>query len=172
MKSSSILLVVGPFVGSALYSELPAEGGDGAELESADRSFLSAHHLGSLAGRKAGEEAQGDGFSLVVGQRRKRGVDSIEVLPDHRHVLGSRFAGAVEGHRIQVGVFVTCPSEIYDRIPGQPKEPAPEGNAPRLISRKRFQGLYEDKLRQVLRVRRAVDAADNVAVDRQVEMIK
>jgi hypothetical protein len=61
---------------------------------------------------------------------------------------------------------------IDDRIPGQPEEPAPEGNATRLISRQRLQGLDEDELRQVLRVRRALDAAGDEAIDRVVLMIE
>src|SRR3954465_14386103 len=61
---------------------------------------------------------------------------------------------------------------IDDCIPGQPEEPAPEGNAPRLIARKRLQDLDEDVLRQVLRVRRALDAAGDEAVDRLVVVIE
>ena len=55
---------------------------------------------------------------------------------------------------------------------GQPEEPAPEGNTPRLVARRRLQGLDEDQLRQVLRVRRAMDTADDVAVDRRVVVIE
>ena len=43
---------------------------------------------------------------------------------------------------------------------------------PRLVARQGLQGLDEDELRQVLRVRRALDAADDVAVDRTVVVIE
>ena len=69
-------------------------------------------------------------------------------------------------------MIVASPYVIDDRIPGQPEQPAPERDAPRLIARERFQGLDEDELRQVLRVRRAVDAAGDVAIDRQVVMVE
>src|SRR6185369_1830482 len=59
-----------------------------------------------------------------------------------------------------------CSALIDDRVPGQPEQPAPEGNAPRLIARERFQGLDEDELRQVLRVARAADAAGDEPIDR------
>ena len=75
-------------------------------------------------------------------------------------------------HGVQIGVFVASPGEVDNSVPGQPEEPAPEGNAPRFVSRQRFQGLDEDELRQVLRVRRAVDTADDVAVDRKVEVVE
>ena len=75
IRCSSILRVTGRSCVRVLHAELAPEGGDGAELESADRSFLLAHHLGRLAGRQAGEEAQRDGFSLVVGQGRQRDLD-------------------------------------------------------------------------------------------------
>ena len=75
-------------------------------------------------------------------------------------------------HGIQLGVLVSGSDVIDYRIPGQPEEPAPEGNAPRLIARERFQGLDEDVLRQVLRVRRALDAAGDEAIDRLVVMIE
>ena len=64
------------------------------------------------------------------------------------------------------------PDEIDDGIPGQPEEPAPEGHAPRFVARQRLQDLDEDELRQVLRVRRALDAAGDEAIDRLVVMIE
>ena len=58
---------------------------------------------------------------------------------------------------LEVGVVAMGPDMVDHCIPGQPEEPAPEGNAPRFVSRKRFQGLDEDELRQVLRVRRVAE---------------
>ena len=52
--------------------ELAPQRGDRPELEPANRPFLLAHHLRRLAGGQAGEEAQRDGVSLFVGQRRER----------------------------------------------------------------------------------------------------
>ena len=56
-------------------------------------------------------------------------------------------------------------------FPASRKSQPPKG-IPRLVARERFQGLDEDQLRQVLRVRRAMDTADDVAVDRRVVMIE
>jgi hypothetical protein len=64
------------------------------------------------------------------------------------------------------------PHMVDDYVPGQPEEPAPEGDAPRLVARERLQGLDEDKLRQVLRVARAADAGGDVAVDRAVVVVE
>jgi len=64
------------------------------------------------------------------------------------------------------------PALIDDRVPGQPEQPAPERDAPRLVARQRFQGLDEDELRQVLRVTRAVDAAGDEAMNRPGVRIK
>ena len=57
---------------------------------------------------------------------------------------------------------------VDDRVPGQPKQPAPEGDAPGGEPRQGLQGLDEDKLRQVLRVTRVADAAGDEPVDRHV----
>ena len=69
-------------------------------------------------------------------------------------------------------MVVAATDVVDDCVPGQPEQPAPEGNAPLLISRQRFQGLDEDELRQVLRVRRAIDAAGDEAIDRLVVVIE
>ena len=53
-----------------LDPELSPQCGDGTELQSADGSLLLAHHLGRFAGGEAGEEAEGDGVTLVIGQGR------------------------------------------------------------------------------------------------------
>src|SRR5688500_5314710 len=76
------------------------------------------------------------------------------------------------GRRIEIGMVMASPNVIDDRVPGQPEEPAPERDAPRLVARQGLQGLDEDELRQVLRVRRAMDAAGDVAIDRQVEVVE
>ena len=64
------------------------------------------------------------------------------------------------------------PDVIDDDIPGQPEQPAPEGDAPQLVPRERLQGLDEDELRQVLRVARAADAGGDVAIDRPVVAVE
>src|SRR5919107_1057835 len=120
------------------------------ELESANSPFLLSHRLGGFAGGQAAEEPQGDRFSLVVGQPRERGADGVELLSDDRDLVGAGVAVGPPDDRLQLGVLVTRPNMIDDRIPGQPEEPAPEGNATRLVPRQRFQGLDEDVLRQVL----------------------
>src|SRR5688500_4874846 len=76
------------------------------------------------------------------------------------------------GRRIEIGMVMASPNVIDDRVPGQPEEPAPERDAPRLVARQGLQGLDEDELRQVLRVRRALDAAGDVAMDRQVVVVE
>ena len=65
-----------------------------------------------------------------------------------------------------------CPDVIDDDVPGQPEQPAPEGDAPQLVARQGFQGLDEDELRQVLRVARAADAGRDVAEDRPVVVVE
>ena len=73
---------------------------------------------------------------------------------------------------VEGDVLPARPDVIDDDIPGQPEQPAPEGDAPRLIARQRLQGLDEDELRQVLRVARAADAGGDVAIDRPVEVVE
>ena len=48
----------------------------------------------------------------------------------------------------------------------------PNGMPRDFVARQGFQGLDEDQLRQVLRVARAADAAGDVAIDRQVEVVE
>ena len=108
--------------------------------------------------------------SVRPGQRR---ADGVELLADDGDLVRARRPrGPIRSTRVQLGVLVSRPDVVDDRIPGQPEEPAPEGNAPRLIARQRLQGLDEDELRQVLRVRRALDAAGDEAIDRVVVMIE
>src|SRR5688500_16104770 len=76
------------------------------------------------------------------------------------------------GRRIEIGMVMASPNVIDDRVPGQPEEPAPERDAPRLVARQSLQGLDEDELRQVFRIRRAVDTAGDIAVDREVEVVE
>ena len=81
-------------------------------------------------------------------------ADRVELLADRppsRPVRRRPVARSTD--RVEVGVLVAGPDEIDDRVPGQPEQPAPERDAPRLVARQRFQGLDEDELRQVLRVR-------------------
>ena len=95
------------------------------------------------------------------------------VLAEHRQRRRARrlAAGSI-GRRGEVGVLVARPDVVDDRVPGQPEQPAPERDAPRLVARERLQGLDEDELRQVLRVARAVDAAGDVAIDRPVIVVE
>ena len=141
-------------------------------MEPADRPFLLAHHLGGFSRRQAGEEAQCDGVSLFVRQRRERGRDFVEFLARDRDLVWACIGAGLVTGRLEVDVVVPRPDVIDDRVPGQPEEPAPERDAPRLVARQGFQGLDEDELRQVLRVRRAVDAAGDIAGDRQVVVIE
>ena len=107
--------------------------------------------------------------SVSVVERRR---DRVDVLSCRGDLVRSRRLRRALAERIEVGVLVAGPHVIDDRVPGQPEEPAPERDAPRLVSRQRLQGLDEDGLRQVLRVRRALDAAGDVAIDRQVEVVE
>ena len=109
---------------------------------------------------------------MVVGQRRQSGGHLVHLLADHGDLVRSRFRAGVGVGGVQVRVFVAGPDMIDDGVPGQPEEPAPERDAPRLVARQRLQGLDEDELRQVLRVRRAMDAAGDVAIDRQVVVVE
>jgi len=48
------------------------------------------------------------------------------------------------GDEVERGVLATGADMVDDDVPGQPEQPAPEGDAPRLVSRQRLQGLDED----------------------------
>ncbi len=69
-------------------------------------------------------------------------------------------------------MVVARPDEIDDSVPGQPEEPAPERDTSRLVARQGLQDLDEDELCQVLRVRRALDAAGDETMDRLVIVIE
>ena len=87
-------------------------------------------------------------------------------------IVGPGVMACVADGRVQIGMIVAGAYVVDDGVPGQPEEPAPEWDAPRFVPRQGFQGLDEDELRQVLRVRRAMDAAGDVAIDRQVVVIE
>src|SRR6266566_6540560 len=152
--------------------ELAAECRDRPELETANGSFLFTHCLGGFPGREPGEEAQGDGFSLLVRQRRQGRLDRVELLADDDHLVGTGIPARLFHHGFQIGVVVARPDEVDDRVPGQPEEPAPERDTSRLVAGQGLQDLDEDELRQVLRVRRALDAAGDETMDRLVVVIE
>ncbi len=152
--------------------ELAPQRGDRPELQSADRSLLLAHHLGRLAGGEAGEEAEGDGVALVVGQGRQGDPDRFDLLAGHRQLVRSGLGAGPLGRLGEVGVLVARPDEIDDRVPCQAEQPAPERDAALLVARQCLQGLDEDQLRQVLRVARAPDAAGDESIDRQVVVVE
>ena len=155
-----------------IQPEVSPDRGDGPELEPADGPFLLAHHLGRLAGGEAGEEAKRDGVSLIVGQRRQGGTHLVQLLADHGDLVRPQVHPGVGVGGVQVRMFVAGPDMIDDGVTGQPEEPAPERDAPRLETRQSLQGLDEDELRQVLRVRRALDAAGDEAIDRHVIVVE
>ena len=109
---------------------------------------------------------------MVLGQLGERGADGVELLPHDGDLVGARVAVDPADDGIQLRVVVARAHVVDDGIPGQPEEPAPEGNATRLVPRQRFQGLDEDMLRQVLHVRRALDAAGDEAIHPVVVMVK
>ena len=135
-------------------------GRDGPELEPADGPFLPAHRLGRLPRGEAGEEPQLDGLALlrrsaVAAPRRRCPSPGGATASSSGPVLARSARSTTTS---SVGVLAAGPDVIDDDVPGQPEEPAPEGDAPRLVARQRLQGLDEDELRQVLRVARAADA--------------
>src|SRR5689334_707658 len=112
--------------------ELAAKRRDRPELQPPDRSFLLAHRLGCLASREAREEPQRDGVSLLVRQSGECRTDGVELLADHRDLVGAGVAVGETRDCLEAGVVVSGSGVIDDSIPGQPEEPAPEGNAARL----------------------------------------
>ena len=99
--------------------ELSSQGGDRPELESANGSLLSVHHLGCLAGRQACKEPKRDGLSLVIGQCVEREPDFVELFPEQDLVLRVRTGSGSSNGGVKVRVFVPGPGEVDDGIPGQ-----------------------------------------------------
>ena len=141
-------------------------------MQSPHRAFLASHCLSGLACRESGEEPKRDCVALVIGERCESAAHGFDPLPGRDDLVGTRSVVRALDRVGDIGVLPIRPDEVDHRVPGQPEEPAPEGNAPRLVSRKRLQGLDEDGLRQVLRVTRASDAAGDVAVDRLAVVVE
>ena len=112
------------------------------------------------------------GLTLFGRQAPERGGHAVHLLAEHRQLVRPAIAAGSFGDEVQRRVLPTRPDVVDDDVPGQPEEPAPEGDAPRLVARQRLQGLDEDELRQVLRVARAADAGGDVAIDRPVVVVE
>ena len=100
---------------------------------------------------------------LIVRKGAERRAHRPDLLVRHRDGLGPRPAGRPLGQPVEVRVLTPGPEVVDDRVPGQPKEPAPKGDPA---------GLDEDDLGQVLRVARMVDTAGDVPVDRLVVVVE
>ena len=119
-----------------------------------------AKNRSSMASRWSGVSRRSAAATLSSSWRR------------HRKLVGSVVPLGCSTTSVEGDVLPARPDVIDDDVPGQPEQPAPEGDAPRLVARERLQGLDEDELRQVLRIARAADAAGDVAMDRPVVTVE
>ena len=104
--------------------------------------------------------------------RRSAMRDAVHLLAHQRQLVRPVLVVRLLDDDVERGVLAAGPDVVDHDVPGQPEEPAPEGDAPRLVARQGLQGLDEDELRQVLRVARAADAGRDVAIDRPVEVVE